>query len=173
MNRVAQVTHPTAAGRLPSLAPASPSGRVYLLPGELHVAQEPCEISTILGSCVAICVWDPVEGVGGMNHFLLPAARSEEGASARFGDVAWRLLLQQVLARGCRREDLVVKLFGGAAMFQADQPYPTTLGGKNVLAARKLIARDDLRIAREDVGGLRGRKLIFNTRDGSARTKQI
>src|ERR1700739_2409441 len=74
--------------------------RAYLLPGELHVSGEPCQIRTILGSCVAICLWDNRQRAGGMNHFLLPASREGEPASQRFADVATSVLLQKLSLLG-------------------------------------------------------------------------
>src|SRR5246127_4270843 len=92
--------------------------RAYLLPGQLHASAEPCQIRTILGSCVAICLWDSRQRAGGMNHFLLPASREGEPASQRFADVATSVLLQKLSLLGCRPANLRAKIFGGAAMFQ-------------------------------------------------------
>src|SRR5258706_12030974 len=91
---------------------------VYLLPGQLHASAEPCQIRTILGSCVSICLWDQRQRIGGMNHFLLPASRQGEAASLRFADVATEVLLGKLLQMGCRPQDLQAKIFGGSSMFQ-------------------------------------------------------
>ena len=72
--------------------------RVYLLPGNLHVSTEPCQITTILGSCVSICLWDKRRRAGGMNHFLLPASAEDGPTSSRFADVATQMLLEQLRA---------------------------------------------------------------------------
>src|SRR5438270_8866832 len=94
--------------------------RVFLLPGQLHASRTPAQISTILGSCVAICLWDKSSKTGGMNHFLLPGSQDNQGdkeSLSRFGDVSTRALLEKLMALGCRRRDLVAKIFGGASMF--------------------------------------------------------
>src|SRR5882757_9031429 len=92
--------------------------RVYLLPGQLHASAEPCQIKTILGSCVSICLWDKRRSTGAMNHFLLPVSREGQPASLRFADVATNVLLEQLHRLGCRPPNLRAKLFGGAALFQ-------------------------------------------------------
>src|SRR5579862_7121055 len=71
--------------------------RVYLLPGQLHASAEPCQISTILGSCVAVCLFDRTRLTGGMNHFLLPNSRQGEQESLRFGDSSTVALLEMLL----------------------------------------------------------------------------
>ena len=73
---------------LVSEAPALEPRGVYLHPGQLVVSAAPCSVSTILGSCVAVCVWDEETGIGGMNHFLLPNFAGRGLSSARFGNVA-------------------------------------------------------------------------------------
>src|SRR5438045_940764 len=72
--------------------------RAYLLPGQLYASAEPCQIKTILGSCVAICLWDKRRGAGGMNHFLLPVVREGQPTSLRYANEATRVLLEQLHA---------------------------------------------------------------------------
>lgn len=145
----------------------------YLQPGHLIVSSEPMEISTVLGSCVAVCLWDGRRGQGGANHFLLPVAGGAGHDSPRYGDVAVGQLLQAVLALGSRRDDLVAKLFGGAAIITAFRNGREHLGDRNVTVARQLLARERVKVVAEDVGGTRGRKLIFHTDDGLARVRLI
>src|SRR5262249_44811038 len=89
--------------------PLPPPARVSLAPGRLFVSATPAQVSTILGSCVSVCLWDPEARAGGINHFLLP-----EGvpASPRFGQSAVPLLIQGVLDLGARRTRLRAKVFG-------------------------------------------------------------
>src|SRR5438270_854984 len=154
---------PTVAGRT----------RAYLLPGELKVSKEPAQITTILGSCVAVCLWDAHIQIGGMNHFLLPAWREGEGPSTRFGDVATRNLLQKLLELGCQRRHLIAKLFGGAALFRSQDRYVASLGSKNVEAARTMMKNAGIPVIAQDTGGTHGRKVVFNTDDGSAWSRQV
>jgi len=147
--------------------------RVYLLPGELRASKEPAQITTILGSCVAVCLWDAKSGSGGMNHFLLPAWREGEGSSTRFGDIATRTLLQKILELGCQRRNLIAKLFGGAALFRSQDRYVASLGSKNVEAARTMMKNAGIPVIAQDTGGTHGRKVVFNTDDGSAWSRQV
>ncbi len=145
---------------------------VYLLPGELHASADPCQIKTILGSCVSICLWDKRRGAGGMNHFLLPSSREGE-PSLRFADVAARVLLERLQALGCRPPNLRAKVFGGAAIFQTRDRYAVTLGAKNVTAALALMKDAGIPVIAQETGGAQGRKIIFNTDDGVAWSRRI
>lgn len=147
--------------------------RVYLLPGELQVSDKPCQMTTILGSCVAVCLWDTNLRIGGMNHFLLPACREGSGCSTRFGDLATRTLFQRLLELGSQRQHLKAKLFGGSALFRSEARYESSLGAKNVAAARLMMNNAGISVIAEDTGGSLGRKIVFNTDDGSAWSRQV
>lgn len=138
----------------------------YLLPGELHVSGEPCQIRTILGSCVAICLWDRRQRAGGMNHFLLPTSRPGQPASQRFADVATSVLLKRLSQLGCKPATLQAKIFGGSAMFPNRNRVSVNLGTQNVAAALQLMKDAGIPVAVQETGGTRGRKIIFNTDDG-------
>ena len=158
------------------VAGAPPVGerqRAYLLPGELHVSAEPCQIKTILGSCVSICLWDRKLRVGGMNHFLLPQSRDAESASLRFADVATNALLRKLQALGCRPSTLRAKVFGGAAILQNHERYVTTLGAKNVATAFELLRKAAIPVVAQETGGTQGRKIIFNTDDGVVWSQRV
>ena len=138
----------------------------YLLPGELHASADPCQIRTILGSCVAICLWDSRLHVGGMNHFLLPASRGGHPASLRCADVATRTLLEALQSLGSRIPNLQAKIFGGASMFQKTDRTFKGLGVQNVAAALELMRNAGIPVAVQETGGIHGRKIMLNTDDG-------
>ena len=140
--------------------------RAYLLPGQLHVSAEPCQIRTILGSCVAICLWDSHQHVGGMNHFLLPASSAGHPATTRFADVATKTLLDKLRALGCRVPHLQAKIFGGASMFQKQGRPAVSLGAQNVAVAVELMSSAGIPVIVQETGGTRGRKIMLNTDDG-------
>jgi chemotaxis protein CheD len=118
------------AARRAALAAAEPPRRRYydpqfhamavkILPGDLYVTEALDEmLVTILGSCVAACIRDPISGIGGMNHFMLPSSIDGKWGKApsllRYGNFAMDRLIEDIVARGGRREDLEVKVFGGA-----------------------------------------------------------
>ncbi len=141
--------------------------RVYLHPGLLVASAEPCQVTTILGSCVAVCLWDAGTGVGGINHFLLPHFAGRGAGSPRFGNVAMQQLVDEVLAAGATRPGLRARAFGGASVLESLRGPNGTLGPKNVELARRFLRDAAIPLVGEDVLGDRGRRLTFRTDDGS------
>jgi chemotaxis protein CheD len=142
--------------------------RAYLHAGRLFASTQPTAVTTILGSCVAVCLWDPRLEVGGINHFLLPHWVGNGLASPRFGNVAVGSLIEQLLGFGSRKQDLQAKLFGGASVLGASAREEAHLGKRNVEIARKLLGQEGILVVAEDVGGRQGRRLIFHTEHGTA-----
>jgi chemotaxis protein CheD len=147
--------------------------KIYLHPGQLFASAERCAVTTILGSCVALCLWDPISKVGGINHYLLPFWVGECLASARFGNVAVRDLIDRVLAHGGQKWRLQAKLFGGACVLEAFRNREKHLGMKNVEVAQSLLEEEGIPVVAHDVGGQKGRKLIYHTDSGTAWVKQL
>jgi len=145
---------------------------VYLHAGNLYVSRESSQVVTILGSCVAVCLWDRLTRVGGINHYMLPNDIGVQVASPRFANFAMTELIRQVLTLGAETRRLEAKIFGGACVL-GTSPIGHDLGSKNVDAARERLSQERIKIVGEDVGGKRGRKLIFRTWDGSALVKQV
>jgi chemotaxis protein CheD len=145
--------------------------KVYLHAGQLHAANEPTEITTILGSCVAVCLLDPMRRAAGANHYLLPMKVGGPHASLRFGNVAIDALIEKMLALGSFECDLRAKIFGGATL--VDGGRAPALGEQNVILARETLAARRIPIVSEDVGGTRGRKMILTTDDGVVLVKRL
>jgi chemotaxis protein CheD len=143
---------------------------VYLLPGELTAVNgdAPRTLTTILGSCVSVCLWDRRGRGGGMNHFLLPRRGPGVARSPRYGDAAVGMLIMKLLGLGAERADLRAKIFGGAHVLSSVPEGGRTLGGENVQVALAALREEGVQMVSEDVGGTRGRKLAFNTIDGTA-----
>ncbi len=159
-------------------APSTESGgglrTVYLHPGELFASSEPTEVSTILGSCVSVCLWDTRLRLGGINHFLLPTAPVGHVRSIRYGETAIPALLAELVRLGSLRRHLQAKVFGGAAMNGLQQgPQGLSLGQRNAELARRLLAKEGIAILAEDLGGAFGRKVRFRTDDGMALVKLL
>ena len=142
--------------------------RVYLQPGQLYASAQPSAVTTILGSCVAICLWDPLTSIGGMNHYLLPFFAGAGKGSPRFGNVAVTQLLDRLSALGASRNRLQAKVFGGACVLEAFQAREGHLGEKNAGVAFRLLDDLGIPVVSRDVGGRSGRKLIFHTDLGNA-----
>lgn len=146
---------------------------MFLQPGHLAAFAQPAAISTILGSCVSVCLWDTRRSQGGMNHFLLPDWGGQVDSSARYGDVALELLLGKLAVLGSSTKDLQAKLFGGACVLASFRAQERHLGRQNVEAAKRLLWAARICVVAEDTGGDRGRKLVFNTDDGDAFVRSL
>jgi len=162
-----------ASGSLSNVPVLGGRQSVYLLPGEFHASAEPCQIRTILGSCVSICLWDVRHLAGGMNHFLLPSSREGEPASLRYGDRATKALLEKLLQLGCQLPNLRAQIFGGGSMFQHQNRLALSLGEQNVAAALVLMKKARIPVSAQETGGTHGRKIVFNTDDGTAWCRRI
>ena len=149
--------------------PNLPERRVNIVQGEQHVTEdaELC-LTTILGSCVAACLYDPLAGVGGMNHFLLPGVEGE-GQGMQYGVHAMELLVNALLQKGVRRERLQAKLFGGARMVQG----LTDVGAKNAEFAKRFVQRERILLGPGSLGGTAGRRVQFWPVSGRARQQAI
>lgn len=151
--------------------PASDRQRIFLHLGEVFVSPTPYAVTTILGSCVSVCLWDQGRAQGGMNHYLLPEEPIGQ-QSSRFGTGAIRRLLELLRSAGSRPDSLVAKLFGGASGLFQGLP-PRNFGVHNVDVAERLLAEAEIPVVARDVGGHRGRKLVFHTDDGRAWVQAI
>lgn len=150
-----------------------PEPLLYVHAGQMFASPVGTEITTILGSCVAVCLWDSFTGIGGINHFMLPSERSGVNPSLRHGDYAIDQLVMELERFGAQRGRLQAKIFGGACILQSFQQGGGELGEKNVLVARARLEAERIPVVGEDVGGARGRKLIFSTDSGAALVKRL
>jgi len=139
---------------------ALPERRVHVVQGEHYVTDDPSVmLTTILGSCVAACIRDPLAGLGGMNHFLLPGGEGEDVTtdSVRYGAYAMELLVNGLLRQGARRERLQAKLFGGARVISG----LTDIGDQNGRFAERYLKQEGINFAGGSLGGERARRIQF------------
>jgi chemotaxis protein CheD len=146
---------------------------VYLHPGQVFASPEPTEVTTILGSCVAVCVFDPVLRLGGANHYVLPHSAGNGTSSTRFGNVAVRSLIDTLVALGGQKHNLQAKVFGGACTVDAFHERGERLGIRNADVALRTLRQEGIPVVADDVGGRRGRKVIFHTDTGVALVRLI
>lgn len=140
-------------------------GKLHLIQGEYRVsADEQTVISTILGSCVAACLRDPMAGIGGMNHFLLPG-RNDSQEGLQYGAFLMELLINELLKAGARRDRLEAKLFGGACMLQG----LTDIGAQNAAFARQFLDAEGITYLGGSLGGSMARRVLFWPVTGVAR----
>lgn len=145
---------------------------IYLHPGMIFAQTEPHLVSTVLGSCISVCLWDARKRVGGINHYLLPLWNGEGLPSPRYGNIAIQKLLEKMLSLGCEKRDLRAKVFGGGSMMDVANPI-LNIGGRNILLAENMLADEGIEIMSFDVGGSFGRKLVFNTFTGVVKLKRL
>lgn len=145
--------------------------RVFLLPGEYLISKKPHEITTLLGSCVAVCLHHPTEKFGGVNHYMLPKSSSGE-RSGKYGDYAIQTLVQfmERAAGGLRGVEAMV--FGGANVVGAISSG-SNIGESNVAVARAMLKQYGIPITKEHVGGHNGLKLRYQTWDNQAVYRNI
>ncbi len=129
---------------------------VKVLPGEYYVTDEDMIVSTVLGSCVAVCLTDTGRRIGGMNHFLLPDGGS---ATGRYGVYAMELLINGLMKAGARRHMLEAKVFGGAAVIRGATAI--RVGQRNVAFVDGFLEREGIRVAARDVLGDDARKVLL------------
>ena len=132
----------------------------FLDSGFIYVGRSPTVISTVLGSSIAVCIYDREKKVGGMNHYQFPFIRDKNMATARYGNVANLTLIRMMINDGSKIKNLEAQLFGGA---NDPNVCSRDIGHENITAAKMIIARENILIVSEDVDGEKGRKVIFNT----------
>lgn len=144
----------------------------YLYPSSLYVSEKHELITTILGSCVAVCLWDPKTEIGGMNHYMLPFWNGKGLASPKFGNIAIEKLIQKMEQKGAARDTIVAKVFGGAAVLNTNTNV-LNIGNRNIQIAENLLQFNRINITASSMGGENGRKIIFNTKTGEIRHRFI
>ncbi len=132
----------------------------FLEPGYIFLAARPTVISVVLGSCVSVCMYDRKRKVGGMNHFRRPVVRDRRRATAVYGNVATLALVRMMLNDGSKKKHLEAQVFGGAHNAEVSS---RNIGRENIHIAKRILARERIPVVSEDVGGSRGRKIVFNT----------
>lgn len=143
---------------------------VKVLPGEYFVSSDDVMIMTVLGSCIAACLWDGRARVGGMNHFMLPDGDSPDGAG-RYGSYAMELLINQLIKGGARRETLQAKVFGGGQVMAGFTAM--NVGERNTQFVIDYLATERIPIVSQDVLDIHPRKVCFFPVTGKAMVKRL
>ncbi len=144
----------------------------YLLAGSLMAPAQPHVITTVLGSCVSVCLWDCVLRIGGMNHYMLPLWNGEGLASPKYGNIAVAKLLEQLQDLGSNKRNLRAKIFGGGVVLNVTNPF-MNIGERNVRLAEDVLRQENIPIVSSDTGGRTGRKVIFHTENGIVLVKKL
>ena len=143
---------------------------VKVLPGEYFVTSENMAIVTVLGSCIAACLWDRTLNVGGMNHFMLPDGDAGD-VSGRYGSYAIELLINEMMKLGARRESMQAKIFGGG---QVMANFTTmNVGERNTDFVTQYLNTERIPIVSEDVLDIYPRKVVYFPTTGKALVKRL
>ncbi len=152
----------------------------YLKPGEMHFADEPTAVTTVLGSCLSITMFVPRTEVGAICHGLLPNCSGKNSCVGdcadgfRFVDCSIKRMVRIFEKLNVRKAEIEVKIFGGADMFDVGKTRKhLTVGRQNINSARQLVKSHGLKVAASDIGGVTGRKIIFLTHTGEVFLKRI
>lgn len=129
-------------------------------------------MTTVLGSCIAVCLWDSIANIGGINHYMLPLWNGEGLPSPKYGNIAIKKLIEKMQSLGCRKENLKAKVFGGGAVMQTSGGL-LNVGERNIMLAEDMLADEKIPIISKDLGGDYGRKIIFCTSSGTVLMKKI
>lgn len=146
--------------------------KIYM--GAYYASREPAVVSTLLGSCVAVCLYDPVKCMGGMNHIVLPGSADLKhfDSAARYGINAMELLINRIMALGGARNRLVAKAFGGAHVLPAISPE-NGIGRRNAEFVVEFLELEKIKLLSHDMGGHEARKILFHTDTGEVLLKRI
>lgn len=144
---------------------ARPERLIHVVQGEHAIRDDDdAVLTTILGSCVATCMYDPIARVGGMNHFLLPGDRAANGESMKYGVNAMELLINGLLQRGAARPRLEAKLFGGGQVIN----NISDIGAQNAEFAQRFLRTEGIRVVGASLGGDRARRVRYWPTSGRA-----
>ncbi len=144
----------------------------FLYPSALFANREPYLVNTILGSCVAVCLYDPMLKIGGINHYMLPMWNGQGLASPKYGNIAIEKLLEKMLSLGSNKRNLKAKVFGGANIFETKLEQ-FQIGERNITVAEQTLEEHHIPIISFSTGGNLGRKIQYNTYTGALGQKLI
>ena len=145
-----------------------------VLPGEYYLTKDDEVITTVLGSCIAICIRDIKTGIGGINHFMYPISTDtvlDDNAlpASSFGNYAMECLFNDFIAMGGNSENLEIKMFGGGKILSS-QAY---IGDENIRFAKQFLLKNKYLITAEDIGGEFSRKLTYSPKSGKAMIRKL
>lgn len=149
-----------------------------ILPGEYYVTHHDEIITTVLGSCISVCIRDPVAGVGGMNHFMLPGDKTKrmdqwagkDSLATRYGVAAMEMLVNDILKHGAQKNRLELKLFGGGKVLAMEV---NNVGARNIEFIRQFVKTEGMAVAAEDLGSIYPRKVNFFPMTGKVMVRRL
>lgn len=158
---------------VPTPTTSPPANRVTVMQGQVKVSNSPNdEFTTVLGSCISACMFDPVVNVGGMNHFLLVEPKTTSSSvvvDEHYGSYLMELLINEMLALGAKKDRIKAQLYGGANMFSGLAQFGTA----NAEFAQEFLRQEKIPLMRSDLGGNCARRVDFRPARGLVRCKSV
>ncbi len=148
----------------------------YLKIAEMKIAGKEDTIKTVVGSCVALCLWDQITLAGGMVHIMMPESNGYKVESkGKYADTAVETLLNEMIKNGCKKENLIARISGGASMFGSNNVKiaDLTIGEKNSQKVKQYLNKFNISIKSEDTGGRAGRRVVFEPSTGKITIKTL
>lgn len=146
--------------------------RYTVFPGQYVITSVPALISTILGSCVSVCLWDNYQKMGAMNHYLLPGTATDEPGNPNRGITSIPVLINSMLNRKSKIENLEAKVFGGCnSLYRENNMF--RIGERNAAIALEILKEYNIHVSAKHLGGMYGRKIVFNTSTGKVRMRLL
>ncbi len=136
--------------------------KYFVQPGCIFISREPHLLSTVLGSCVSVCIWDPILGFGGMNHYIHSKPFNTE-QNAKFGTISIPYMIKTMIKMGSQKYNLKSHIVGGS---QNSGMGSSLIGKENIKIAETLLKKYCIDIITFDIGGEQGRKVVFDTATG-------
>ena len=143
-----------------------------LYPADIFAEKAPSIVSTVLGSCVSVCLYDPVLQVGAVNHYILPNWNRSDEATMKYGSISIILIIREMLLFGCKLENMIARVYGGAEVLRG-MPTNFHIGSRNAQIAFEILNEFRIPVLSSDVGGMKGRKITFNTLTGEVEMDYI
>jgi chemotaxis protein CheD len=157
------------------------TNNITIYPGEIYVSNKNELITTVLGSCISICLYDNINGISGLNHYMLPEQSNKnikctidktKMTTLRYGEIANVELLKQMIRLGANKNYIKAKIYGGASVLSKMTNVPT-IGKRNILCAESFLKENNIPVISEDTGSSCGRKISFFTNSNEVLLKKI
>ncbi len=145
----------------------------YIQVGEFFIGIKPTEVFTILGSCVSVCLYDRMEKIGGMNHYLIPLWNGNGLQTPKYGNIAIQRLIEGMINIGCNIENLEAKIFGGGNVIDTVSQESMMVGRKNIVIAQEVLGEYHIPVTARDVGGALGRRIMLESQTGKVMLNYI
>ena len=168
------------------LLPKTNHKMITIYPGEFYVTLKHEVISTVLGSCISVCLYDNKKGICGMNHFMLPKNTKVDmnetndeflehvahSNALRYGVTSMEILINNMISLGGSKENFTAKVFGGANILPV-AGKSVTVGEQNIHFIFTFLKTEGIKISNYDIGKKEGRKILFFTKHNSVYVKKI